>query len=78
MLIGKWCRLDKLSLIIVSGSPPRNIKQTVKEHFARDQEQETSDFKTFPVSQRSQFHDYVDGIINLSQMSDPELPGNDS
>ena len=57
---------------------PTNIKQTVKDHFARDQEQDIGDFKTFPVSQRSQLHDYVDGIINLSQMSDPELPKNDS
>jgi len=57
---------------------PKNIKQTVKDHFARDQEQESRDFKTFPVSQRSQFHDYVDGIINLSQMTDPELPKKDS
>ena len=57
---------------------PKAIKKTVKEHFARDQEQESSDFKTFPVSQRSQLHDYVDGIINLSQMSDPELPNKDS
>jgi hypothetical protein len=43
---------------------PKNIKGTVKEHF--------------PVSQRSQFHDYVDGIIKLSQMIDPELPKKDS
>jgi len=57
---------------------PKNIKQTVKDHFARDQEQQSSDFKTFPVSQRSQLHDYVDGIINLSQMTDPELPAKDS
>ena len=53
---------------------PKAIKETVKEHFRRDMEQDYSDFKTFPVSQRSQFHDYVDGIINLSQMTDPELP----
>ena len=57
---------------------PKNIKQTVKDHFARDQMQKSSDFKTFPVSQRSQLRDYVDGIINLSQMTDPELPAKDS
>tara|TARA_R110000824_G_scaffold9648_1_gene42893 strand:+ start:2097 stop:2951 length:855 start_codon:yes stop_codon:yes gene_type:complete len=57
---------------------PTNIKQTVKDHFARDQEQESSDFRTFPVSQRSQLHDYVDGILNLSQMTDPELPNKDT
>jgi len=57
---------------------PKAIKETVKEHFRRDMEQDISDFKTFPVSQRSQFHDYVDGIINLSQMTDPELPKKDS
>ena len=50
----------------------------MKDHFARDHEQESSDFKSFPVSQRSQFHDYVDGIINLSQMTDAELPKKDS
>ena len=54
------------------------IKETVKEHFARDQEQESGDFKTFPVLQRSQLHDYVDGILNLSQMTDPELPNKDT
>ena len=57
---------------------PKNIKQTVKDHFARDMQETSSTFKSFPVSQRSQFHDYVDGILNLSQMSDPELPKNDS
>ena len=57
---------------------PQAIKQTVKEHFRRDQDQGAKDFKSFPVSQRSQFHDYVDGIINLSQMTDPELPNKDS
>jgi len=57
---------------------PQAIKGTVKEHFARDQEQEASHFKTFPVSQRSQLHDYVDGILTLSQMTDPELPNKDS
>jgi len=57
---------------------PKAIKETVKEHFARDMEETSSDFKTFPVSQRSQLHDYVDGIINLSQMTDPELPKDNS
>jgi hypothetical protein len=57
---------------------PQALKETVKEHFAREQEQASSDFKSFPVSQRSQFHDYVDGILTLSQMTDPELPRNDS
>jgi len=57
---------------------PKAIKETVKEHFRRDMEQDISDFKTFPVSQRSQFHDYVDGILSLSQMTDPKLPDNDS
>jgi hypothetical protein len=57
---------------------PQAIKKTVKEHFARDMEETSSTFKTFPVSQRSQLHDYVDGILPLSQMTDPELPRNDS
>jgi hypothetical protein len=41
-------------------------------------EQSSDDFRTFPVAQRSQLLDYLDGILNLSQMSDPELPKNDS
>jgi hypothetical protein len=57
---------------------PMAIKKTVKEHFAREQEQTSGDFKTFATAQRSQLHDYVDGIINLSQMTDPELPKKDS
>jgi len=54
------------------------IKKTVKEHFARDMGQNSDDFKTFSVARRSQLHDYLDGIVSLSQMSDPELPKNDS
>ena len=57
---------------------PKAIKKSVKEHFARDMQQEYSDFRTFPVSQRAQLRDYLDGIINLSQMTDPELPKKDS
>jgi hypothetical protein len=57
---------------------PKAIKKSVKEHFARDMQQDYSDFKTFPVSQRAQLLKYLDGSLTLSQLSDPELPKNDS
>ena len=57
---------------------PKSIKKVAKEHFKAPQEETTRSFKTFDDFQRKQLRDFVNGEIELSEMKDPEVPGNDT
>ena len=53
----------------------KELKKTVKHHFAGPQQQIGRHFYTFDSFQRTQLRDYVNGEIELSEMKDPEVPG---
>lgn len=53
----------------------KELKKTVKHHFAGPQQQIGRHFYTFDSFQRTQLRGYVNGEIELSQMKDPEVPG---
>jgi hypothetical protein len=57
---------------------PKSIKKVTKAHFAAPQEETTRSFKTFDDFQRQQLRDFVNGMIELSEMKDPEVPGIDT
>ena len=57
---------------------PKSIKKVAKEHFKAPQEETTRSFHTFDDRQRQQLRDFVNGEIELSEMKDPEVPGNDT
>ena len=57
---------------------PKSIKKVTKVHFAAPQEETSRSFKTFDDFQRKQLRDFVNGEIELSEMKDPEVPGNDT
>jgi hypothetical protein len=52
----------------------KELKKTVKHHFAGPQQQVGRHFHTFDSFQRTQLRDYVNGEIELSEMKDPEVP----
>ena len=52
----------------------KELKKTVKHHFAGPQQQIGRHFYTFDSFQRTQLRDYVNGEIELSEMKDPEVP----
>jgi hypothetical protein len=56
----------------------KKLKKVVKENFAAPQEQTSRSFRTFEDFQRTQLRQYVNGEIELSEMKDPEVPGNDT
>jgi hypothetical protein len=53
----------------------KELKKTVKHHFAAPQQHTKLSFSTFEDRQRQQLRDYVNGAIELSEMKDPEVPG---
>jgi hypothetical protein len=53
----------------------KELKKTVKRHFAGPQGENERSFSTFETPARQQLRDYVNGEIELSQMKDPEVPG---
>ena len=57
---------------------PKSIKKVAKEHFKAPQEETTRSFHTFAPFQRRQLRDYVNGVMELSEMNDPEVPGADT
>ena len=54
------------------------VAAVAKEHFGRDNEETRNSFQTLPVEQKEQMLQYVNDEIELSEMSDPILPDNDS
>ncbi len=56
----------------------QSIKKTAKEHFKAPNEQTSRHFHTFEAFQRQQLRDYVNGDIELSEMTDPEVSGIDT
>lgn len=54
------------------------IDALTREHFKREQEQTTGEFRTFTDERRVQFRNYINGSIDLSEMKDAELPNNDT
>jgi len=56
----------------------KTIKKTAKEHFKAPNEQTKRSFHTFAPFQRRQLRDYVNGVMELSEMNDPEVPGIDT
>ena len=61
-----------------SFTDPKKLKKVTKTHFAAPQEQTNRNFWTFNDFQRTQLQQYVNGEIELSEMKDPEVPGNDT
>ena len=56
----------------------KSIRKAVKEHFKGPNEQTSRSFHTFAPFQKRQLRDYVNGVMDLSEMKDPEVPGIDT
>jgi len=56
----------------------KSIRKAAKEHFKGPNEQTSRSFHTFAPFQKRQLRDYVNGVMDLSEMKDPEVPGIDT